>query len=62
MCRSRTSEVAKIQKEEINNTNPYDVTNKSCMNVYRNPTKIKAIVIGDSHADAMTTSVATTFN
>ncbi len=27
-----------------------------------NPAKIQAIVVGDSHADALTTSVATSFN
>lgn len=60
---SRLPEAAKIANEEINNINPYDCDQQELHEcVIGNPTKIKAIVIGDSHADALTTSVATSFN
>lgn len=48
---------------EAKNRNPYKCMVENKFPCYiGNPTKIKAIVIGDSHADSLTTSVANVFD
>ncbi len=53
--------------EETNNSNPYKCDSSLRGNEFEeciigNPKNIKAIIIGDSHADALSTSVSSAFN
>lgn len=52
-----------IVSNEANNKNPYNcMTDKKFPCYLGNKNNIKAIIVGDSHADALTTSLASVFN
>ncbi|MDM1722465.1 acyltransferase family protein [Acinetobacter towneri] len=64
---SRLPVVAKIAENEISNSNPYKCDSslrnrdvEECK--IGNTNNIKAVIIGDSHADALTTAVASAFD
>lgn len=60
---SRLPESAKIAQNEINSSNPYDCKKNELYEcIIGNKNNIKAIIIGDSHADSLTTSLASVFN
>lgn len=60
---SRLPEQAQIANKEMSNSNPYkcDVRNFNPCPI-GNSSQIKAIIIGDSHSDSLTTSLASIFN
>ena len=60
---SRLPEIAKIAEKDRSLLNPYNCKKDElyeCM--IGNPSNIKAILIGDSHADSLTTALASVFN
>lgn len=60
---SRLSEISKIAEKERSNSNPYKcIRNELYECVIGNSSNIKAIIIGDSHAESLTTSLASIFN
>ena len=60
---SRLPEKAQIAEEEKRNSNPYECDKQELYEcVIGNPSNIKAIMIGDSHADSLTTSLSSIFN
>ncbi len=60
---SRLPEVAKIANAEIKNDNPYDCDQPKLHEcVIGNPSKINALIIGDSHANSLITSLSSIFN
>ena len=60
---SRLSEIAKIAEKERSNSNPYKcIRNELYECVIGNSSNIKAIIIGDSHAESLTTSLESIFN
>ncbi len=59
----RLSKAEKIVNSEITNSNPYECDKNELYEcVIGNSSKIKAIIIGDSHADSLTTSLASIFD
>src|SRR5690606_37171295 len=59
----RLSEAAKIANKERTNSNPYECNKNELYEcIIGNSSNIKAIIIGDSHADSLTTSLASIFN
>ena len=59
----RLSKSEKIVNSEITNSNPYECDKNELYEcVIGNSSKIKAIIIGDSHADSLTTSLASIFD
>lgn len=60
---SRLPEAGQIAHNEMRNSNPYECKNSELYEcIIGNPNNIKAIIIGDSHADSLTTALASTFN
>ncbi|RKG53024.1 acyltransferase [Acinetobacter cumulans] len=60
---SRLPEAAKIANAEIKNDNPYDCDQPKLHEcVIGNPSKINALIIGDSHANSLITSLSSVFN
>lgn len=60
---SRLSEVAEIAHKEKSNSNPYECDKGEFYEcVIGNASNIKAIIIGDSHADSLTTAVSSAFD
>lgn len=60
---SRLPDSVKIAQNEIENSNPYNCKKNELYEcIIGNKNNIKAIIIGDSHADSLTTSLASIFN
>ncbi|EXA59759.1 acyltransferase [Acinetobacter baumannii] len=60
---SRLPSSVKIAQNEMQNSNPYNCKKNELYEcVIGNKNNIRAIIIGDSHADSLTTSLASIFN
>lgn len=64
---SRLPEIAKIAEQESSNSNPYQCDSSLRNRAVEeceigNQNNIKAVIIGDSHADSLTTAVASAFD
>lgn len=60
---SRLSEIAQIAEKEKNNSNPYKCDQQEFYEcIIGKSSNIKAIIIGDSHADSLTTSLSSIFD
>lgn len=60
---SHYSDEVVLISNEINNKNPYNCMTDNVFPCYLgNKGNVKAIIVGDSHADALTTSLASVFN
>ena len=60
---SRLSKIAKIAEKEKSNSNPYKCDKQELYEcIIGKSSNIKAIIIGDSHADSLTTSLSSIFD